>query len=75
MSKRVTKTKHNNAKPSGVLTDDKIIDRAKDWAHLHECGRYSEMDRVIAGLSEKDSRRVILCGQRIRGGLKPKIAT
>jgi len=71
------KSKTNgNGKPKGALTDAQIIERANKWAKLHEDpATRPQMDKVIAPLSVNDARRVILCGQRIRGGLKPKIAT
>jgi hypothetical protein len=69
-----TKTKNNKLTQS-PLTDVQIIDRARDWAQLHADPKTRDkMDDIIKGLSAADSRRVILCGQRIRAGLTPRIA-
>lgn len=57
------------------LTDEQIIDRARDWAHLHtDPQTRPQMDKIIDGLSPADARRVVLCGQRVRAGLSARIA-
>jgi hypothetical protein len=57
-----------------MLTDDEVLDRAKVWAHLHAKPQTRDkMDQVLDGLSSADQRRVYLCGQRIAGGLKPRV--
>lgn len=57
-----------------VLTDDEVRDRASKWARLHNNVRMRDrMDEALEGLSEADQRRVYLCGQRIVGGLSPKV--
>jgi hypothetical protein len=56
------------------LTDDEVINRAERWARLHANPKYRDkMDALLEDLSEVDQRRVRLCGQRIAGGLKPKV--
>jgi hypothetical protein len=56
------------------LTDEQIIERAREWSRLHlDPLTRGKMDAVLAGLSPADVRRVTLCGQRISGGLEPKI--
>ena len=57
-----------------ALTDDEVWDRARDWAHLHaKPTTRNQMDAILEGLSSADQRRVYLCGQRIAGGLKPRV--
>jgi hypothetical protein len=57
-----------------VLTDEEVIDRAAKWARLHRNEkRRDRMDECLDGLSKADQRRVYLCGQRIAGGLPPKV--
>jgi hypothetical protein len=56
------------------LTDDQIVERAREWSRLHlEPLTRGKMDAVLDGLSPADQRRVVLCGQRISGGLEPRI--
>jgi hypothetical protein len=56
------------------LTTEEVLDRAQRWARMHKIEKYrSKMDDLLAGLSEEDQRRVYLCGQRISGGLPPKV--
>lgn len=62
-------------RPQSPLTDAQVIDLARDWARLHENPKTRDkMDAVVEGLSGADTRRVVLCGQRIRAGLTPRIA-
>jgi hypothetical protein len=57
-----------------ALSDDEVLSRAQDWAHLHpKPTTRNKMDEVLSGLSTADQRRVYLCGQRIAGGLKPRV--
>jgi hypothetical protein len=57
-----------------VVSDDKIRELAQRWALLHKLEKNRDkMDGVFKGLSESDQRRVYLCGQRISGGLSPKV--
>jgi len=57
-----------------ALTNEEVIGRAKDWAHLHRNPKTRpRMDAILDGLSEADQRRVYLCGQRIVGGLPIKV--
>jgi hypothetical protein len=61
-----------NAAPT---PQDRLLLLAAKWADLHAARRTRErMDEILAGLSEADARRVILCGQRIAAGLPPRIA-
>jgi hypothetical protein len=56
------------------LTDEEIVERAREWARLHlDPMTRAKMDAVLIGLSPADQRKVVLCGQRIAGGLEPKI--
>jgi len=56
------------------LDDERLIDRARDWAHLHANPKTrDQMDKILNGLSEADKRRVRLCGQRIASGLSVKL--
>lgn len=57
------------------LTDPQIIDFAWQWVRLHANPKTrDEMDELVKDLSPADSRRVILCGQRLSAGLSPRIA-
>jgi len=56
------------------LTTEEVLDRAQRWARMHKVEKYRpKMDDLLKGLSEADQRRVYLCGQRISGGLPPKV--
>lgn len=73
-----TKEKVEKAAPkkktTNGLTDEQVIDRAKDWVHYYrDPNTRDKMDGIVAGLKPADARAVILCGQRISGGLKPKV--
>jgi hypothetical protein len=56
-----------------ILDNDQVIQRAQEWALLHFNRQYNAMDKVLEGISVADQRRVYLCGQRIRAGMKPKV--
>jgi hypothetical protein len=56
------------------LTNDEVLEKAQRWAFLHKHPENrGKMDAVINGLNAEDQRRVYLCGQRISGGLSPKV--
>ena len=56
------------------LTDEEVIDRAERWARFHRKPETrSRMDDCLKGLTKADQRRVYLCGQRVVGGLAPKV--
>ena len=56
------------------LTTEEVLDRANRWARMHKLVKYRDkMDDLLIGLSDEDQRRVVLCGQRISGGLPPKV--
>lgn len=56
------------------MNNDEVIEYARRWAKLHANPKLrGRMDNVIDGLSEEDARRVVLCGQRIAGGLTIKV--
>lgn len=56
------------------LTDEEVLDRAERWARFHRKPETrSRMDECLKGLTLDDQRRVYLCGQRVAGGLAPKI--
>jgi hypothetical protein len=56
-------------------TDAGLAILARKWADLHANPKQRDkMDEILAGLSEDEARRVVLCGQRIAAGLEPRIA-
>lgn len=56
------------------MNNDEVIEYARRWAKLHANPKLrGRMDNVIEELSEEDARRVVLCGQRIAGGLSIKV--
>lgn len=56
------------------LSTEEVLDRAQRWARMHKIVKYRDkMDDLLTGLSDEDQRRVVLCGQRISGGLPPKV--
>ena len=58
----------------GAISNEVIIEKAHEWAALHANKKTRDkMDEVIAGLDERTARKIVLCGQRISGGLEPKV--
>jgi len=56
-------------------TEEQLIERARQWVAFHAKEETRDkMDEVLEGLTEADQRRVTLCGQRLSGGLPPRIA-
>jgi len=57
-----------------AITNERVVELAERWARLHATPKLrGRMDAVVEDLSESDARRVILCGQRIAGGLPAKV--
>lgn len=56
------------------MSDDQIIEAAQRWARLYLNPKLrSRMDKVLEEGDEDDRRRIVLCGQRISGGLSIKL--
>jgi hypothetical protein len=56
------------------LTDEEVVAHAQRWVQCWRIVKYRDkMDGVLDGLSQADQRRVILCGQRMVGGLPLKV--
>ena len=57
-----------------TLTNEEVLECAERWARFHRKPETrARMDECLKGLIEADQRRVYLCGQRIVGGLAPKV--
>ena len=84
-AKRAEKKSAGNAKAAPHITaqsqaakqaehEAALIDTAREWARLHANPKTRDrMEGVLNGLSNADKRRVVLCGQRIAGGLSVKL--
>jgi len=56
------------------LTNDEVITKAKEWADAWTSKKPASMDVVLSGLTVADRKKVILCGQRVVGGLTLKVS-
>lgn len=55
------------------MDNEEIITKAGKWVAYYKGNQRGKMDTVLEGLTAGDRRKVVLCGQRIAGGLTAKV--